>query len=237
MNEGTLFIIGTPIGNLGDITLRALETLKKVDVIACEDTRNTVRLLSHYGISKRLIACHDHNEDGRSAEVIDMLKRGMNVGLVSDSGMPLVSDPGFRIVRTVKEAGLPLDVIPGPTALISGLVLSGMPVEKFIFLGFLPQKQSKRLRYIEEIREFTGTIVLYESPYKVIKTLEFLKANLELAKVSVVKEITKIHQKAITGTIDEVVERIKEIPFKGEYVIYFTKKNKDAKDFPENADI
>lgn len=237
MNEGTLYIIGTPIGNLGDITLRALETLKSVDLIACEDTRTTVRLLSHYGISKQLIACHDHNEEGRSAEIADLLRIGKNIGLVSDSGMPLISDPGFRVARRVRQEGFKVDVIPGPTALVSGLVLTGLPVDKFLFLGFLPQKQSKRNRYMEEIRDFTGTVILYESPFRITKTLEYIGKNVDVDMVSVVKEITKVHQTVITGTMDEVMEKVKTIPQKGEYVIYFTKKNEKAKVFEENADI
>ncbi len=227
MSEGTLYIVATPIGNLGDITFRALEILKKVDLIACEDTRNTLHLLTHFGISKRLIACHDHNEEARSTEIANMIHNGQSVALVSDCGMPLVSDPGFRIVRKIIAEGLKLDVIPGPSAFVAGLILSGMPVDKFIFLGFLPQKQSKRIRYIEEIRDFSGTVILYESPYKLIKTLEFLKMNIETENVSVVKEITKMHQKVISGTMDEVMIKLGLDKIRGEYVIYFTIKNKN----------
>ena len=227
MSEGTLYIVATPIGNLGDITLRALETLKKVDLIACEDTRNTLHLLTHFGISKRLIACHDHNEEARSTEIANMIRNGQSVALVSDCGMPLVSDPGFRIVRKIISEGLKIDVIPGPSAFIAGLVLSGMPVDKFIFWGFLPQKQSKRIRYIEEIRDFSGTVILYESPYKLMKTLDFLKKNITTDVVSVVKEITKMHQKTISGTMDEVTSKLNADKIRGEYVIYFTIKNKN----------
>ena len=227
MSEGTLYIVATPIGNLGDMTLRGLDTLKKVDVIACEDTRNTMHLLTHFGISKRLMACHDHNEEGRSTEIANMIRNGQSVALVSDCGMPLVSDPGFRIVRKILSEGLKLDVIPGPTAFVAGLVLAGMPVEKFIFLGFLPPKQSKRIRYMEEIRNFSGTVILYESPYKLIKTLEFIRNNVETEKVSVVKEITKLHQKVISGTMDEVVSGLGTEKIRGEYVIYFTIKDKN----------
>jgi 16S rRNA (cytidine1402-2'-O)-methyltransferase len=227
MNEGVLYIVATPIGNLGDITLRALETLKKVDVIACEDTRNTMHLLTHFGISKRLIACHDHNEEARSTEIASLLRNGHSVALVSDSGMPLVSDPGYRIVRKITAEGLKLDVIPGPSAFVAGLVLSGMPVDKIVFLGFLPQKQSKKIRYLEEIGNFSGTVILYESPYRLIKTLDFLNENVETDRVSVVKEITKLHQKSVSGTMSEVKEKIGSDKVRGEYVIYFTIKNKN----------
>lgn len=220
-----LTVVGTPIGNLGDISKRAVEILSATDMIACEDTRVTLKLLSHLGIAKPLISCHDHNEEQRSSEIAGYIRAGKNIALVSDSGMPLISDPGYRIVRKILAEGLELDVIPGPSAFVNALVLSGLPVEKFVFLGFLPEKKIKVTRLLEETSRFKGTVIVYESHWKLMKTLNILKDNLDLDRVSVVKEITKIHQSAITGTMDEVIGRLEKLPLKGEYVILYTKKN------------
>lgn len=221
---GKLVLVGTPIGNLGDISRRAEETLAAVDMIACEDTRVTLKLLNHLNISKPLISCHDHNEEQRSMEIADYLRTGKNIAFVSDSGMPLISDPGYRITRKILLEGLELDVIPGPTALISALLLSGLPVERFAFIGFLPEKKIKVTRLLDETASFKGTVILYESPWRTLKTLKLLKENVDIEKVSVVKEISKIHQTAITGTIDEVTAKVEKLPLKGEYVILYQKK-------------
>lgn len=216
-----MFVVATPIGNLGDITLRALETLKSVDIIACEDTRNSLKLLSHYGISKKLVSCYDAVEERKSGELMEALRAGKSVALISDSGMPLVSDPGFRVVRKAREEGIEIDVIPGPSAFVNALVLSGLPVDRFVFLGFLPQKQSKKIRSLEEIRDFSGTVILYESTWQLKKTLTFLAENVKIERVVVAKELTKIHQEVITGTMDEVMAKLEGNVLKGEFVVLF----------------
>jgi len=224
---GKLIVVGTPIGNLGDISKRAVETLAASDMIACEDTRVTLQLLNHLGLSKHLVSCHDHNEEQRSSEIAGYIRQGQTVALVSDSGMPLISDPGYRIVRAILAEGLEVDVVPGPTALATALVLSGLPVERFAFLGFLPEKKIKIQRLFEETAQFKGTVILYESPWKVLKILNILKENIDIDRISVIKELTKIHQTVITGTIDEVIPKVEKLPLKGEYVILYTKKFKD----------
>jgi 16S rRNA (cytidine1402-2'-O)-methyltransferase len=220
-NSGTLYVIATPIGNMADITLRALEILKKVDYIACEDTRHSGRFLAHHGIHGRLISYYDAVEERKSEEIVDLLRQGFSIALISDSGMPLVSDPGYRVVRRVREEGLALDVLPGPSAFVNALVLSGLAVDRFAFLGFLPVKRSKALRAIKELELFTGTVILYESPHRLLKTLDFLQTAIGLERVVLAKELTKMHQSVTTGTIDEVRSRLGQEGIIGEYVILF----------------
>jgi 16S rRNA (cytidine1402-2'-O)-methyltransferase len=224
---GKLIVVGTPIGNLGDISKRACDTLASADMIACEDTRVTLQLLNHLGLSKHLLSCHDHNEEQRSSEIAGFIREGKTVVLASDSGMPLISDPGYRIVRKILAEGLEVDIVPGPTALVSALIMSGLPVERFAFLGFLPEKKIKIQRLFEEVAQFRGTVILYESPWKLLKILNILKESIDIDRISVVKELTKIHQSVITGTIDEVITKAEKLPLKGEYVILYTKKFKD----------
>ena len=221
-----LFIVATPIGNLGDISHRALETLKSVDLIACEDTRNSLKLLSHYGISKPLISYYDAVEERKSEELLDTLSSGRSVALISDSVMPLISDPGFRIVRKAREAGIEVDVIPGPSAFVNALIMSGLPVDRFVFLGFLPQKVSKKIRILDEVRDFEGTVILYESPWQLKKTLTFLAEKVKIERISVARELTKLHQEVISGTMDEVMAKLGEKELKGEFVILYKKTEK-----------
>ena len=219
-----LYVVGTPIGNLQDISQRALETLKNVDIIACEDTRKSLKLLNHFNISKPLMSYHDHNAKKQTFKIIDLLKEGKNIALISDAGMPLISDPGYPLIQALEAENLNLDVIPGPTALISALILSGMPTDKFVFLGFLPLKTSKISRQLESIKDFQGSVILYESPYRLIKTLNLLKNKVDISLVAVVKEITKIYQTVVKGTIEEVLEKLEKSTIKGEFVIIFSQK-------------
>jgi len=219
--NGTLFIVATPIGNLKDITLRAIEILKSVDVIVCEDTRRTTILLNHYEIHKRLISCYDAIEEQKSDEILSILKNGNSVALVSDSGMPLISDPGFRVVRKAREAGIKIDVIPGPTAFVSALVLSGLRVDRFIFLGFIPKSKSKALKIFSEIRSFSGTIIIYESCHRLLKTIDFIEKELKVKKITLVRELTKLHQEVITDTISKIKTCLTGEKKRGEFVILF----------------
>lgn len=178
MEAGKLYICATPIGNMEDITLRVLRTLKEVDYIAAEDTRYTLKLLNHYGISKPLVSYHQHNQQKRGEYIIELLEQGYNIAVVSDSGMPGISDPGAQLVVLARDKGIPVTVVPGPTACVSALVLSGMDTDRFVFEGFLPKSKKARNRRLEQLKEEERTIVLYEAPHRLISTLEALLENL-----------------------------------------------------------
>ncbi len=216
---GKLFVIPTPIGNLEDITFRAVKVLKEVDLILAEDTRNTGILLKHYEISKSLKAHHQFNEHKTLDSVVEIMKEGENVGLVSDAGTPGISDPGFLLVRACLEADIPVECLPGPTAFLPALVLSGLPCDKFHFEGFLPLKKGRKTR-LEQLAEFRQTLVFYESPHRLLKTLSQFSAYFGgERKISVSREISKIHEETIRGTIIEVVNLFKEEKIRGEFVI------------------
>ncbi len=222
-----LYIVPTPIGNLGDITLRSIETLKSVDYILCEDTRVSSKLLNHLGIKAKLSAFHAHNEHHRLQNHIDALKNGQNIALISDAGTPGISDPGFLLVREARKEEIELTVLPGATALIPALVASGIPCDKFFFEGFLPVKKGRKTR-LEFLLSLNTTLVLYESPHKLIKTLghivEYFGGD---RQISVVREISKIHEEVQTDTAENVLELYKERPkVKGEIVIIIAEKAK-----------
>ncbi len=209
-----LVIIPTPIGNLEDITLRALKRLRKADLVACEDTRRTGRLLTHYEIKKPLIAYHEHNEERLAPE----LARNaclQNVALVSDAGTPLVSDPGYRLLRACIEAGAEVEVLPGPSALMTALVASGLPTEEVVFLGFLPRKGRERKEILSRVAREEATFVFFESPRRLGKTLADLPAG---APVAVCRELTKLHEEVFRGTVEEAAERYVE-GVRGEIVL------------------
>src|ERR1700688_820696 len=168
---GCLYLVGTPIGNLEDITYRALRILREVDLIACEDTRHTRKLLDHYGISKPLTSYHEHNEASRAQELVEKLLAGASVALVSDAGMPLVSDPGYRVVAAAIAAGVPVIPIPGPSAVVAALAASGLPTDSFYFGGFLPAKSGQRARALEAVRDNSATLIFYEAPHRILATL------------------------------------------------------------------
>jgi len=216
---GTLYIVATPIGNLEDITLRALRILKEVDLIACEDTRHTQKLLSHFEIKKRLTSYFEHNEFVKGELIMRELSSGKNVALVSDGGTPGISDPGYRLVKAAVEKGISVVSIPGPSAAIAALSASGLPTDRFLFIGFLPQKEGKKRRLIESLKEEEGTLVFYESPFRVKKTLSLLKECLGDRRAVLAHELTKVHEGFMRGRLNELLERSTEIVEKGEWII------------------
>lgn len=219
MNEklGKLYIVATPIGNLEDITLRALRILKEVDIIAAEDTRQTLKLLNHYNITKHLISYHRHNEEVKSKLIIEKLKNGENIALVSDAGTPGISDPGEEVIKLAIKENIEVIPIPGACAMINALICSGISTNEFTFLGFLPLNKRLRRDKLEEIKESNKTIIIYEAPHKMKNTLEDLKEIIGNRQVVLAREITKIHEEFIRCTIDELIERASDL--KGEFVI------------------
>lgn len=215
-----LYIIATPIGNLEDITLRALKILKLVDYILCEDTRHSLKLLKHYQIEKPLISYHQHSQLKRIDEIINLLKNEKNLALISDAGTPGISDPGNKLIKEVLKAIPEVEIIPipGPSAMLSLASVSGMNTDKFIFLGFPPSK-NKRKKFFEEIKNYSYPVIIYESPYRLIKTLEEIKSVMPLAKVVVGKELTKIYEKIYRGSMEQVIKEIKKDGMRGEYTI------------------
>lgn len=214
-----LSIISTPIGNLGDITLRALETLKKCDVVACEDTRHTATLLKHYSIEKLLISHHDHSSPDSRRRLAAMLKEGKHVALVSDGGTPLVNDPGFEMMRFAREFNVPVEILPGPCSIISGLVLSGLAVDSFSFFGFLPQKSSQRKKIFTELLERKETLIFFESPFRIERALEDAAEVLGDREAALVREMTKKFEETLRGTLAQLVDKLKKRPRKGEMVL------------------
>jgi 16S rRNA (cytidine1402-2'-O)-methyltransferase len=205
-----LYLVATPIGNLEDITLRAIRVLKQVDLIACEDTRQTQKLLNHYGIEKSTISYHEHNEASRAAELVEKLAQGALIAVVSDAGMPGISDPGFRLVSLAIQHNVPVIPIPGPAAFVSALVASGLPVASFSFRGFLPVKGGPRTRELEKIQHSAETEIFYEAPHRIRETLEDIVAVLGQSRsVVVARELTKIHEEFLRGTASQVLEVVK----------------------------
>ena len=225
---GELYIVATPIGNLEDITLRAIRILKEVDIIAAEDTRHTLKLLNHLQISKPLISYHRHNEEIKTEELINKLLEGKNVALVSDAGTPVISDPGGEIVSQAIKNNIKVTPVPGACAAITALVASGMEAKEFTFMGFLPQNKKNRKYKLEQIRNSEITTILYEAPHKLLQTLQDLKSVIESRNIVLARELTKIHEEYISGTIEKIEQDV-EIP-KGEYVIIINKTEKSKKE-------
>lgn len=226
--KGNLYIIATPIGNLEDITLRAIRILKEVDLIAAEDTRHTLKLLNHLEISKPLISYHRHNEEIRTEELIKELKTGKNIGLVSDAGTPGICDPGEEIIKKCIEESIKIVPIPGACAMINALITSGISTKEFIFLGFLPLNKKSRKEKLGEIKNANKTIILYEAPHKLKSTLNDLSLILEDRSVVLARELTKIHEEYIRGTVKELMEKTDNL--KGEMILIIEKNNKDNKE-------
>jgi len=219
---GKLFIVSTPIGNLEDITFRAVDTLKNVDLILAEDTRHSSKLISHLQISKRLIAFHDHNEKSQYLKIIEKLKDGLNIALISDAGTPLINDPGFNLVRSAKQENITVVPIPGASSPIAALSASGLPADSFTFLGFVPTKDSDRIIFIEKLKYSLGTSIFFESPSRILKTTMLIKEIFGSKRnICIAKEISKIHETIITGDIDEIIHYLEESPNhqKGEFVV------------------
>ena len=228
--KGKLFIISTPIGNLKDITLRGIETLKSVDYIAHEDTMVTLKLLNRYKIKKKLISYHSWNEKKVRKEIIEILKSGKGVGLVSDAGTPCISDPGELIVKEAIENEIDIEVIPGPSAIINSLVVSGLKTTPFIFLGFFPKKKIEIENLIDKYFYIKATLIFYESPHRILETLSFLKDTFPERKGAVVKELTKIYENVYRGTIKELYDEIEKSEIKGEYVILIEGEEKSERE-------
>lgn len=219
MPFGILYIVSTPIGNLEDITLRALSVLKSVDIIAAEDTRHSIKLLNHYGISKPLISYWSEREKTRSEEIIDRLKSGLSVALISDAGTPGISDPGATLIRRAIDEEINIIPVPGPSAFVAALSVSGLPTDEFIFIGFLPQKKSHRQKKLKELSLQQRTLVFYEAPHRLMESLSDLLEIFGNRKIAVVKEITKIHEEILRGKIEDVARMLKYKKIAGEYVI------------------
>lgn len=217
---GILYIVATPIGNLEDITLRALRVLKEVDFIAAEDTRHSLKLLNHYDIEKPLLSYWSEREKVRSEEIINLIKAGKTVALISDAGTPGISDPGAVLIRRAIEEGITIVPVPGPSALIAALSVSGLPTEEFSFFGFLPPKKSERLRKLEELKFEKRTLVFYEAPHRLLETVEdFIEVFGGERRVALFKELTKIHEQVMRGSLQEVYSRLSGSVIAGEYVI------------------
>lgn len=215
---GTLWLVGTPIGNLGDLAPRAREVLEEVDLVAAEDTRRTGRLLKGLGLRKKLLSLHDANERERVDTVLEVLREGASVALVSDAGMPLVSDPGFRLVRACADAGVDVRVVPGPSAVLAALVVSGLPTDRFTFEGFLSRKPGARIERLESLRHDPRTIVLYEAPNRVKTLLRDALVVLGNRRVALCRELTKRHEEVVRGRVSEVLGGLPDV-LKGEVVL------------------
>ena len=228
---GTLYLVSTPIGNLEDMTHRAVRVLREAAVIACEDTRQTRKLLDHYGITGPVVSYHDHNEAARTAELLTRLERGESVALVSDAGTPLVSDPGYRVLRAAVGRGFTVCPIPGPSAVLAGLVGSGLPVDQFFFGGFLPPKQGQRRKALEGWKELPCTLIVYEAPHRILDTLTDTEELFGSRQVVVARELTKLHEEFLRGTSGEVHAILAGRPaVKGEITLLIDKAPEIAED-------
>lgn len=217
--SGTLYLVATPIGNLADITQRALQVLSDVDLIACEDTRHTHKLLQHYGITTKTISYHEHNEQQRTAQLIDSLKQGSDVAVVSDAGTPAISDPGFRLVRAAIENDVTVVPVPGPSALISALVAAGLPTDEFFFAGFLPSRSNARRARLEALQAVPGTLIFYEAPHRLAATLKDAYEILGEREAVVARELTKLHEEIKRGRLSELANFYEEEGARGEIVV------------------
>ncbi len=218
-NYGTLYLVATPIGNLEDITYRAVRILSEADIIAAEDTRHSLKLLNHLDIKKPLISYHDNNRISRAKELVDKLKDGKNIALISDAGTPAISDPGEELVAMAIEEGIDVTAVPGCSASITALILSGLPAGRFAFEGFLPQKHSERVKSLEKIQHEERTLIFYEGPHRVKNMLEDTLKVLGDRRCAVMRELTKIHEEAVRGTLSQVTEHFNTHDPRGEFVI------------------
>ncbi|MCQ2255743.1 MAG: 16S rRNA (cytidine(1402)-2'-O)-methyltransferase [Bacteroidaceae bacterium] len=225
--SGILYIVPTPVGNLEDMTLRAIRTLKEVDLILAEDTRTSGKLLKHFEIQNHLMSHHKFNEHGTSAGIVERLKGGQNIALISDAGTPGISDPGFFLAREAAAAGIKVECLPGATAVIPALVSSGLPCDRFAFEGFLPQKKGRQTK-LQSLVDEKRTMAFYESPYRVLKTLQqFAEVFGEDRQAATCREISKIHEECLRGTLAELIAHFKETAPKGEFVIIVAGKSND----------
>jgi 16S rRNA (cytidine1402-2'-O)-methyltransferase len=211
-DQGTLYLVGTPIGNLEDITLRALRILEQTELVACEDTRQTQKLLNHFAIKTRLTSYHEHNERTKAAELVARLEQGASIALVSDAGMPAVSDPGYRLVRLCLEHKIKVVPVPGPTAVLPALVASGLPTHAFQFLGFAPGKRNLRRKFLEELGRYPATSIFFEAPHRIVDTVADLAELLGERPMALGREMTKIHEEFLRGSCTAVLEMLRGRP-------------------------
>lgn len=235
-----LIIVPTPVGNLGDMTLRGLEELRNADVIACEDTRHTLRLLNHFGIKKPLLSCHEHNERERADEIMRRIEEGQRVALVSDAGTPGLSDPGAVIVREAIARGLPFDVLPGANALLPALLIAGIGMESFVFVGFLKGKKDEKLARLAQLKNLRETLVFYAAPHHLREDLALMAQGLGDRRAALVREISKLHQERIEGTLASFCDTMPEEKIRGEFVCVVegareTRDDADEGDWREEA--
>ncbi|MGY0694510.1 16S rRNA (cytidine(1402)-2'-O)-methyltransferase [Virgibacillus sp. FSP13] len=216
---GTVYVVPTPIGNLEDITYRALNVLRTVAIIAAEDTRNTKKLLNHFDISTPLISYHEHNKETREVALIERLEKGESIAVVSDAGMPGVSDPGYEIVRAAIDKELPVVVLPGANAALCALVGSGLPSTEFLFYGFLPRKKKDKISELDRLKNMQATLLFYESPFRVKETLSVLLEQLGNRKIAIARELTKRYEEYTRGTMEEIISRLDDQTLKGEFCI------------------
>jgi len=226
---GCLYLVGTPIGNLEDITLRALRTLKEVDLIACEDTRLTQKLLNHYDIHTPTVSYHEHNEMVRAPELVLELEQGMKVALVADAGMPAISDPGHHLISLALRHGIPVVPVPGASAFVAALVASGLPTDAFRFIGFLPARRTARRKALKQLSANTDTLILFEAPHRVRETLHDLLDLLGDRQVVVAREVTKVHEEFLRGRLSQLLTQLKEREVKGELTLLVAPPEKEKK--------
>jgi 16S rRNA (cytidine1402-2'-O)-methyltransferase len=222
--KGALYVVATPIGNLEDITYRAVRILREADLIACEDTRHTAKLLDHYGVDKPTVSYHEHNEAARAEELVARMEQGLNVAQVTDAGMPGISDPGYRVIKLAIERGIPVVPVPGPSALVAALAASGLPTDSFQFLGFLPAKSGQRRTLLETLRNAQNTVVVYEAPHRIAETMKDVAEILGAERpVVLARELTKLHEEFIRGTAGEILARAQAQNLKGEITLLIGK--------------
>ncbi|MEA1980251.1 MAG: 16S rRNA (cytidine(1402)-2'-O)-methyltransferase [candidate division Zixibacteria bacterium] len=224
--NGKLYLVPTPIGNLGDITKRALDTLGQVDIIACEDTRHSGRLLKEFNISKKLISYHDFNEAERATKLLNKLQSGLSIAIITDAGTPGISDPAYRIVRIAVENEIEIIPLPGANAISPALTGSGLPTDKFYFDGFLPHKSSQRKKRFEAVKEIEATLIFYESPHRILKSVQNALEVLGNRQGCIAREISKLHEEFIRGSLEEIIKIISDRTIKGEIVLVIEGFNK-----------
>jgi len=216
---GRLFVVATPIGNLGDATPRSIEVLRSVDAIAAEDTRRTRKLLTHFGITTRLLSYHDHNEERAARQLLERIREGEDIALVSDAGTPLVADPGYRLVSSCAEQGLEVIAVPGPSAVVAALSIAGLPPQPFYFAGYLPRKGGQRRSRLASLADLPCTVIYYESPHRIAAALKDMHEVLGDRKAVIARELTKVHEEVLRGTLGELSAVVERRSLKGEIVV------------------
>jgi len=233
---GTLYVVATPIGNLADMTQRAIQLLKDVELIACEDTRHTRKLLQHFGINTKTTSYHEHNENQRGDELLDLLKQGSDIAVVSDAGTPAISDPGFRLVRSAIENEITVVPVPGPSALITALVAAGLPTDEFFFAGFLPARASARQTRLRELASVPGTLIFYEAPHRLAATLKDAYETLGEREAVVARELTKLHEEVRRGRLSDLVEHYSQVEPRGEIVLLIDRNSIETGEAESNSE-